>query len=359
MAVPNEAGEQTAVVAKRDAETVSDQTPLLDCEAKRVSEWLSVRYAEHPLTLDTNPSLDLGIDSLEWLQVVLEIEQACGVRLDQGAIGKSQSLRDILLGLKKDSRSERVWTAQECLENPDEVIGEERKFWLAPLGATELAAARGIHALNWLLICSYFGMRVEGRGRLPAHGPFVIAPHHVSYLDSFALAAALDFRLLRETYWAAWTGVAFGPAFRVLRRLTHVVPIDPLRGAALSLAYGAAVLQRGHNLIWFPEGALSHSGELMPLKPGLGLLLARYPVPVVPVFVQGTREALPPGSKFPRPGRITVTFEQPLDPHDLERRGAGDHPQERMTNALFAEMERSGCLARTGPPTMSSLRRIE
>ncbi len=179
---------------------------------------------------------------------------------------------------------------------------------------------------------------MSGLERLPPRGPFILAPHHVSYLDAFVLSAVLDFELLRRTYWAAWTGVAFGPVFRLFRRLTHVVPVDSSRGAASSLAYGAAVLGSQHNLIWFPEGQLSRSGELLALKPGTGILLAHYPVPVIPVHIEGTRQALPPGSLVPRPGRMQVTFAAPLDLKQLASDGAGASQQERIMGALRAAM---------------------
>src|SRR5689334_17111014 len=55
------------------------------------------------------------------------------------------------------------------------------------------------------------------------------------------------------------------------------------------LAFGAAVLHDKHNLVWFPEGGLSRTGHLMPLRPGIGMLLEHYRVTVVPVTFEGTR----------------------------------------------------------------------
>ena len=228
--------------------------------------------------------------------------------------------------------------AADPLEEPDKVLGDERQRWLAPLGPAESAAARCIYALDWMLVHSTFRLSVNGLWRLPEKGPFVLAPNHVSYLDSYVLAAVLDYKFLHETYWAGWTGVAFGPVFRLLRRLCHVVPIDPDRAAATSLAFGAAVLRDKHNLVWYPEGGHSKTGELMQLRPGIGMLLQRYPVPVVPVTLKGTRDSLPPGRYVPRPGWVQITFGAPLDPHELEKKGQGVQPYERITNALREEM---------------------
>src|SRR5207302_551158 len=84
--------------------------------------------------------------------------------------------------------------------------------------------------------------------------------------------------------------------------------------AASSLAFGAAVLRSKQNMIWYPEGGHSKTGELGPLKQGTGMLLHRYPVLVVPVCIKGTRDALPPDRWAPRLGRhIQIVFGQPVD----------------------------------------------
>jgi long-chain acyl-CoA synthetase len=64
------------------------------------------------------------------------------------------------------------------------------------------------------------------------------------------------------------------------------------------------------------------------------MLLDRYPVPVVPVFIDGTHEAMPPGRVWVQPKKITVIFGNPLDPRELEQHGEGDQPQSRIVQAL-------------------------
>ena len=119
-----------------------------------------------------------------------------------------------------------------------------------------------------------FRLEVSGLDNLPPAGPYVIAPTHASLLDPFAIGGALDYALLRNTFWAGWTGIAFTtPLHRWFSRICQVVPIDPDRAVVSSLALGAAVLKRGHNLIWFPEGERSPTGRLQEFRAGLGLLL--------------------------------------------------------------------------------------
>ncbi len=63
---------------------------------------------------------------------------------------------------------------------------------------------------------------------------------------------------------------------RLLSRLTLVVPIDPQRGVMSSLAFGAAVITRDQNLVWFPEGERSPDGQRQPFRAGIGLLLDHH-----------------------------------------------------------------------------------
>jgi long-chain acyl-CoA synthetase len=91
-----------------------------------------------------------------------------------------------------------------------------------------------------------------------------------------------------------WTGIAFRNSLaRIVSRLGKAVPIDPHRAVISSLAFGAAVLRKERNLVWFPEGQRSPDGALKPFKPGIGLLLDRYSTPVLPIIFDGTRELLP------------------------------------------------------------------
>ena len=291
------------------------------------------------MTPDASPQLDFGLDSMEWVNLTMEIVERAGVELDEAAIERIETVRDLL---HEATTAGEAGSAVSPVERPEEALDEGQKRWLEPLSSAGIVAARGVFALNRALMRGPFRLRVEGLKNLPQSGPFVLAPNHVSYLDSFALAAALDGGRLRETYWAGWVGAAFGnPLTRLVSRLAQVVPVDPARAGSSSLAFGAAVLGRGKNLVWFPEGERSRTGELGPFKKGLGVLLEHYRVPVVPVLVEGTYGAMPRGSFLPRPRRVTVTFGEPLGVDELERRGEGGGARDRIVGALrdrIAEM---------------------
>jgi long-chain acyl-CoA synthetase len=306
--------------------------------ATPIRDWLQEQHPGQHVHPGTHLEADLGVDSMEWLHLALEIRRRWGIDLDGAAISRIRSVGDLLREVTAGPRLTAAACLATPLDEPETFLGERGRYWLDPLSATELAMARCLYVWNWLQIRAAFRVQVHGLCHLPA-GPFVLAPHHTSYLDSFVLAATLSFNLLRRTYWAAWTGVAFGAGFRMLRRRTHVLPVDSSWGGASSLAFGAAVLRRRGNLVWFPEGKLSTSGELLDLQPGIGLLLARYPVPIIPVLLQGTSEALPTGRWLPRPGPIDVVFGRPIDTRGLVMRNARQAP-DRIVSVLHEELAR-------------------
>lgn len=300
-------------------------------EARRVWDWLGERYADRPLTPDSNLELDLGVDSLAWLDLTLGVGQRTGVELGDAAIGRVQTVRDLLHEVVEAGEAEQG----DLLQRPEQALDDSQRRWLRPLGPWQAALARALYRFAGWLMRRLFRLRVEGLGNLPAEGPYLIAPNHASYLDAPAVAAALGPGRLQETYWGGWTGVVFTtPLRRLLSRLVRVVPVDPEKGAVSSLALAAAVLQRGHPLIWFPEGGRTRDGHMQPMRPGVGLLLARHQVPVVPVAIHGAYAAWPPHRRLPRLRPLRIVIGPPRDADALQQAGRGEQPQERITDAL-------------------------
>jgi len=183
----------------------------------------------------------------------------------------------------------------------------------------------------------------------------VITPNQVSYLDGFAIAAALPWRRLRHVYWAGGLLRLFSsPISRLFSRAVHLFPVDSRHpGAALEIA--TRVLKAGDVQIWFPEGWRSPDGRLQRLLPGIGQLLLRSGAPAVPAYIAGTFDALPRSRRIPKFHRITVAFGRPESVASLRARGVGRTDEERVVDvlrqcviALGAKLEGA-----TGPPVVA------
>jgi 1-acyl-sn-glycerol-3-phosphate acyltransferase len=152
-------------------------------------------------------------------------------------------------------------------------------------------------------------------------GPVVFVANHCSHVDTPVLLLSLPGR------WRRRTAVAAAADYFYTRRLLAV---------AVSLAFGtvplgrrghgvggaphiADLLERGWNLVVFAEGTRSRDGRVGRMRSGAAVLAAEHGLPIVPVHISGTQEAMPIGRRWMvrpvRGGRhtISVRFGAPIE----------------------------------------------
>jgi long-chain acyl-CoA synthetase len=290
---------------------------------------LQQRYAGTGISLDSSPQLDLGIDSLAWISLTTELEEKYGIALGAEALSHVLSVRDLLQVI--DSASTRVRTGAELVDAGG--LRAERYLEEPTLPLKGLRFL--IFGLSKTLMRGCFRLRIDGLENLPDRGPFVIAPNHASYLDPVVLSAALPARVLKNTRWAGWAGKMHkGRIFRTVSRATGVFPVDPDRDLGDGIRLGENVLASGHVLVWFPEGRRSPDGELQTFRRGVGVLLHKIRVPVVPVYISGSFEAWPLTRKWPRLRPIRIAFGHPESVESLLQHGRGDDEASRVSDGL-------------------------
>ncbi|QKT04064.1 AMP-binding protein [Ectothiorhodospiraceae bacterium 2226] len=312
-----------------------DQQILQEPAARRTWDWLAERFSEVRLTPDVSPQFDLGVDSMAWLNLTLELGERLGVNLDDEAIGRIETVRDLLREVVEAGEGAGGQDPVAALRDPERLLDARRLALLRPPGPLLRLLRAVLARLNRLALRALFRLRVEGLERLPARGPYILAPNHLSYLDAPALGAALGPRLA-DTYWGGFAGLMFGnPLVRAFSRAAQVLPVDPAHGPLTSLAYAAAALRRGKILVWFPEGERSTTGELRPFQAGIALLLQAQEVPVIPVWIEGGYQAWPRGRRWPRLHPLRVIIGATTRPADL---GAGAAEHDEVAQALRARV---------------------
>ena len=165
------------------------------------------------------------------------------------------------------------------------------------------------------LLRVYCQFEVLGRENLPNDGKsFVLVANHASHLDALCLLAALPMRRLHHAFPVA----AEDYFFRSLPRtwfaavVMNALPFARQMRVRESLSVCAQLLtQPGNVLIIFPEGTRSRTGATQSFKPGIGVLLARRDVPVLPCYVEGAFRAWPKGRRFPRPRKVRLIIGRP------------------------------------------------
>ncbi len=279
--------------------------------------WLREHYPDRKLTLDTSPQLDLQIDSLEWVTLTIEIERRFGVTLTGDALSRILTVRDLLREIDTVSTS----TPQAAVSVPS----------FAPPGPLLRAFGSLVLASVRLFVRTGWGVQVEGAEQLPPSGPLLFTPNHTSYLDAGVMIAALPWRQLERTYWAGWAGIMYSSAVRrLISRSARVFPVDPDRDPTAAMRTAHDLLQRGHSVVWFPEGWRSPTGELQSFQTGVGVLLQGGAVTAIPTAIHGAFAAWPRHERWPRFTPVRVTFGAP------KRFTAGESPDD-----IRASLERA------------------
>jgi 1-acyl-sn-glycerol-3-phosphate acyltransferase len=186
------------------------------------------------------------------------------------------------------------------------------------------------------IMAVYVRRRVRGREHfdgLPS--PVILVANHSSHLDTPTLLRALPAKWRHRTAVAAAADYWYRKRFvaHAVSLLFNTVPIHR-RGGGLgkgSTDHVDRLIKQRWNLLVFPEGTRSRDGRIGKLRSGAAVIAAEHDMPIVPVYVTGTHEAMPPGRSWPRRRRgrffsrrhpVEVHFGEPIRPRPGEQRGS-------------------------------------
>ncbi|SBV36903.1 putative major facilitator superfamily transmembrane protein [uncultured Stenotrophomonas sp.] len=142
--------------------------------------------------------------------------------------------------------------------------------------------------LSWLMVRTLYRLRVRGvEDHVPDEGAALLVCNHVSYMDALILTAVVP----RPVRFVMYYRIFNIPVLRWIFRTAKAIPIaSPKEDAELmQRAFDAvdAALAEGELVCIFPEGALTRDGDIAAFKSGVEKILARRPVPVVPMALKG------------------------------------------------------------------------
>lgn len=174
--------------------------------------------------------------------------------------------------------------------------------WNAPQLLLALAIANALVALwifsivpefamrfaSWLMVRTLYRLRVRGvEEHVPDEGAALLVCNHVSYMDALILAAVVP----RPVRFVMYYKIFNIPFMNWIFRTAKAIPIaSPKEDAALlQRAFDTVdeALANGELVLIFPEGKLTADGNINPFRGGVEKILARRPVPVVPMALRG------------------------------------------------------------------------
>jgi long-chain acyl-CoA synthetase len=282
---------------------------------------MAALVAKYAGRTDLSPSTtleELGLSSLERVELMVALEDAFETRIDESAFTGARDLGQLRSVVEQTPKG-------------DAATGDPVDFprWNRSWPARTLRRAS---LPTWILPLArvFAWIRVEGLEQLRAtSGPVIFAANHQSHMDAPVILAALPPRwryrvaiaMAKEFFKAHffpeqhgrlawftnslnyWLAALFFNAFPLPQREA---------GARQTLRYVGDLLAHDFSVLIFPEGKRSGTGEIARFLPGIGMMASRLDVPVVPVRVVGLDKVLHHTWRMARPGRVRVVFGAPL-----------------------------------------------
>jgi long-chain acyl-CoA synthetase len=265
---------------------------------------------------------ELGLSSLERVELMMALEEALQVTVDEGRFAAAQSVADLeaLTRPLEDAPGAVATAASEPIDFPT---------WNRSAPARALRRAS---LPTWILPLSrvFASVKVEGLENLAElTGPAIFAANHQSHLDTPVILDALPPRwryrvapaMAKEFFKAHFHPDQFGRKAYVLNSLNYYLaslffnafPLPQREaGTRQTLRYIGSLLTSGFSVLIFPEGRRTDDGEIGRFQPGVGMAAARLQVPVIPVRLDGLDRILHHKWKFPKRGNARVRFGRPM-----------------------------------------------
>jgi long-chain acyl-CoA synthetase len=285
-------------------------------------------FLQQQKEIKVNPSdhleIDLGLDSLDKVNLGVYLESNFGIKYTESElVGFSNVVK-----LAENVKDKKTKLSIEAIDW-GKIFKEHFNLDLPKSWFTHNAMKNSAKVFLKL----YFRLKGEGLENIP-EGPFILAPNHQSFFDGLFVAVFLKNKLLKQTYFYAKEKHVKNKLLKFIANKHNVIVMD-LNDLKTSLQKLAEVLKRGKNIIIFPEGTRTISGDIGDFKKTFAILSRELNVPVVPVVIKGAYDALPRGTHFPKPWKkINVRFLKPVKPENHTYESLKDIVKAKVTEQL-------------------------
>ena len=264
-----------------------------------------------------NLELDLGLDSMQRVELLVALEQEIGGDLEESRLSEIYTVRELVEALRESGAGGKAGTPRAQFAGWKAMLQEEPTdpeflalFRPRPIADAFFVASR----LAQIIARDRFHLRPKGLEKLPARGPFILCSNHQSFLDPAILSSVLPEQVFRNSF-AVGTSEIFGRGFmRMLARWLRVVVVDPDANLIPAMRAGAYGLRHGRVLVLYPEGERSIDGEPKIFKKGAAILSIHMQVPIVPVAIEGFHDVWPRGKRFQKFAPLQMMFGDAIYP---------------------------------------------
>jgi len=297
----------------------------------------AARTAPPTLRPTHNLELDLGLDSMQRVELLSQIEEQLGGDVEESQLAEIYTVRDLVDSVLQSAASGAGGPGtRTTFAGWKAILAEE------PDANDVLALARPQPFSNafWYMVSRLIqvialdrcDLHVRGIDKVPRGGAYILSSNHQSYLDPLIMASVLPPTVFDKVF-AVGTSEIFGEGFMLrLARTLRVVVVDPDANLIPAMRAGAFGLRQGRPLILYPEGERSIDGAPKIFKKGAAILSIHMQVPIVPVAIDGFDKAWPRNKPFQGFTPLKIVFGDPIVPPPESE--ASEAAYEKLTKDL-------------------------
>src|ERR1700678_1818385 len=340
------AGKKTADDSELPAEqplTAEDSEWLDRPEVKRALN--IVREVAHTALPTLRPSLnlelELGLDSMQRVELLSQIEQQLGGNVEESQLAGIYTVRDLVDAVLQSAASGTGSPApRPAFAGWKAILSEDPD----PNDVIALTRPQQLSNFFWYMVSRLIqvialdrcDLHVRGIEKLPQSGAYILSSNHQSYLDPAVLAGTLPAEVFSKLF-AVGTSEIFGEGFMLrLARSLRVVVVDPDANLVPAMRASAFGLRQGRPLILYPEGERSIDGTPKIFKKGAAILSIHLQAPIVPIAIEGFYGAWPRNKSFRGFTPLKMVFGDPIFPPAENE--ASEAAYEKLTAELKARV---------------------
>lgn len=313
------------VINKKEEKVQNIVEPSTE-EYKNISAFLK-SIKNKPIIPNAHLELDLGLDSLDTVELLSHIEGTFGVKIDEQTFVEYCTVEKLAEYVEKHS---------------NEMMNDTKMDWKEILSKDtegELPKSNGIGKIIKFILKPAFAffikVKKEGLENIEKNEPVIFAGNHQSFLDGFIVNQAVPNSVLDKTYYFADIKHFRKGYMKFMGENSNIIFVDINKNLINSLQMLSKALRSGKNIVIFPEGTRTRDGKINNFKKFFAILSKELNIPIVPFVLDGAYEAYPPSSKYPKGGDVKVKFLEKIYPSDMSY----EEITEKVYNTIKKELK--------------------
>ena len=267
---------------------------------------------------EENLELDLGMDSLDKVELLAYVESTFGIKIDEEKFAEMPNLK--LLSEYIEEKAEFFMNSEvDWKKIIDKAPNREIKNgWLI----------NALRPLIYVILKVYFRLKIDRTNKI-SDEPQIFVANHQSFVDALVLGALIPSKIQKKTFFLAINWYFKKGIMKYVADNGNIILVDIDKNVKETVEEIALHIKNGKNVLIFPEGARTKNGKVAKFKKVFAIIAKELNVDVQCLGIKGGYEAYSRFMKFPLPKRIEVTVLEKIKPE-----GTYDEIRERAENII-------------------------